>query len=266
MATTRKKAPVAKKKPTPAQGGTDYIKWVLLAGTAAAVVAIAYLLADRYNLFHRTVDIDRAHFPVQGIDVSKHNGSIDFEAVAAQGYKFVFIKASEGATYRDANFKNNYTGAHKAGLKVGAYHFFRKNRDGEAQAANFVNAVGDCRLDLPLVLDVEDWDNDHFVGNDKVVPRLTAMVKALQGQGLQVMVYTNGDGYRKYYRDHLSHLPLWLCSFTAPDSLRSFGHVFQQYSHWGQVDGIKGDVDLNVFCGSERDWNKQLQQWQNSKQ
>ena len=112
----------------------DYIKWLLLAGVAALVVFGAAYVVWHYVLPH-SVNVDRYRYPVAGIDVSKHNGDIDFDEVRDDDYQFVFIKASEGKTYRDDAFDRNYSGAKAAGLKVGAYHFFRKNRSGQEQAS-----------------------------------------------------------------------------------------------------------------------------------
>ena len=99
------------------------------------------------------VDPDR--YPVRGIDVSSHNGDIDFCKVRTDGYEFAFIKASEGSDFKDKNFKTNYAKAKKAGIKTGAYHFFRFDKDGVDQAINFLKAVGNRRLDLGLAVDVE---------------------------------------------------------------------------------------------------------------
>ena len=126
------------KRQTPTQ--PDYIKWLLLLGAATLVVLGGAYLFWHYVLPH-SVNVDRYRYPVAGIDVSKHNGEIDFEKVADDDYQFVFIKASEGKTYQDEAFERNYQGARDAGLKVGAYHFFRKNRTGEEQAANLLNVV-----------------------------------------------------------------------------------------------------------------------------
>jgi len=68
------------------------------------------------------------------------------------------------------------------------------------------------------------------------------------------------DGYKKYYKDMLTDCDLWLCSFTSPDLQSHLGHRIQQYSHEGQVDGVNGDVDLNVFLGSKRQWKDYLDQ------
>ena len=108
----------------------DYIKWLLLAGAAALVVFMGWYVLRQYILPH-SVNVDRYRYPIAGIDVSKHNGDIDFNQVRDDDYQFVYIKASEGMTYKDDAFDRNYRAARKAGLKVGAYHFFRKNRTGQ---------------------------------------------------------------------------------------------------------------------------------------
>jgi len=86
------------------------------------------------------------------------------------------------------------------------------------------------------------------------------MVNILKHKGYSVMIYTNRDGYEKYYRDILVDCDLWLCSFTAPDLLPNDPHIIQQFSHEGTVDGVKGNVDLNVYRGSKREWNRYLDQ------
>jgi len=167
----------------------------------------------------------------------------------------VIAKASEGATYRDRNFARNIRKAKQAGLIVGAYHFFRKNRDGVQQANNLLGAVSDKALDLPLVIDIEDWDNDHFISHETTMQRANDMVNHLKQQGYRVMIYTNGNGYKKYYQQHFSNdCDLWLSSFSHPDKLPSLPHCIQQYSHTGRVKGVDGDVDLNIFRGDERQW------------
>ncbi|MBR5673651.1 MAG: hypothetical protein IKW97_04560 [Muribaculaceae bacterium] len=236
----------------------DYIKWLLLLGAAALVVLLGGYLAWRYILPH-SVNVDRYRYPIAGIDVSKHNGDIDFEQVRDDDYQFVFIKASEGMTYRDDAFDRNYRGAREAGLKVGAYHFFRKNRTGREQADNFLGAIQGKEFDLPLVIDLEDdWGNGATVNRKQALERVMDMIEILTGKGYQVMIYTNLDGYNKYYKDMLGDHDLWLCSFTSPDQLTSMPHCIQQISHEGGVLGVKGKVDINVYRGSKSEWNRYL--------
>ncbi len=246
------------KRRTPTQ--PDYIKWLLLMGAATLVVLGGAYLFWHYVLPH-SVNVDRYRYPVAGIDVSKHNGEIDFEKVAADDYQFVFIKASEGKTYQDEAFARNYQGARDAGLKVGAYHFFRKNRTGEEQAANLLNVVKGKELDLPLVIDLEDdWGNGATTSRETALKRVLEMIEILGDKGYDVMIYTNLDGYGKYYMGMLGDHDLWLCSFTSPDILTDKPHRFQQFSHEGVVAGVKGDVDLNVWRGSKREWQRYLDQ------
>lgn len=236
----------------------DYIKWLLLLGVAALVVLFGLYVGRRYILPH-SVNVDRYRYPIAGIDVSKHNGEIDFDQVSDDNYQFVFIKASEGKTYQDDAFERNYAGARDAGLKVGAYHFFRKNRSGKEQADNFLNVIKGKPMDLPLVIDLEDdWGNGVNIDRKLALERVLDMINILSDKGYPVMIYTNLDGYGKYYKDMLGDHDLWLCSFTSPDLLPEMPHCIQQFSHEGNVAGVKGDVDLNVFRGTKKEWNRYL--------
>ncbi len=236
----------------------DYIKWLLLIGAAALVVLMGAYVVWHYVLPH-SVTVDRYRYPVAGIDISKHNGEIDFDAVAADDYQFVFIKASEGKTYRDAAFNHNYQQARDAGLKVGAYHFFRKNRSGQEQASNFLGAVQGKVFDLPLVIDLEDdWGNGATIDRETALHRVMDMISILKQHGYPVMIYTNFDGYKKYYKGMLGDNYLWLCSFTSPDLLPNVPHCIQQFSHEGEVNGVKGKVDLNVYRGTKKEWQRYL--------
>ena len=246
------------KRQTPTR--PDYIKWLLIAGVAAFVVMMAVYLVWHFILPH-SVAVDRYRYPVAGIDVSKHNGVINFEEVRDDDYQFAIIKASEGKTYRDDAFERNYRAARAAGLKVGAYHFFRKNRTGSEQADNLLGVVNGKTLDLPLVIDLEDdWGNGATTSRSVAIQRVIEMIHCLNQAGYAVMIYTNFDGYEKYYKDMLVDCDLWLCSFTSPDLLPDLPHCIQQYSHEGTVAGVKGKVDLNVFRGSKREWNRYLEQ------
>lgn len=216
---------------------------------------------NRYKIYYWVygeVAIDRSKYPIVGIDISSHNGEIDFYKVKNEGYNFVIIKASEGEEYLDQSFASNYNRARANDLKVGAYHFFRKGTNGTNQAKNFVEAVGWRKLDLPLVIDIEDEQNDN-VADDIALKNLNAMIDNLQSRGFKVMIYTNGKGYKKYVQDRQQvNIDVWLCSFKDPDEIKHIPHQLQQYSHHGKVKGIDGDVDLNVFNGSEKQWEEWL--------
>lgn len=235
----------------------DTTKWFLILGALVAVGLFGYLSLRHSHFFYKDVFLGE-RYPIRGIDVSKHNGVIDYNKVAQAGYRFVFVKATEGATFKDAHFERNCREASRAGLKVGVYHFFRKNRDGDVQARNFMNAVQRVKLDMPLVVDVEDWGNDYFVDEAVLQQRLCDLVSTLKNKGYKVMIYTNGNGLKRYYNPNFKGHYLWLCKLTDPDLQVTTGHIFQQFSHRGSVSGVNGDVDLNVFMGNEREWENWL--------
>ena len=231
-------------------------RWLLWAAIAGAVGCGLVAGGGFYvwrHIYRPHVDIDTIRYPVLGIDVSKHNGDIDFQKVAGSHVRFVMIKATEGSQLKDNRFATNYSNARQAGLTVGAYHYFRFDVDGTDQANHFVASLKDHKLDLPLVIDVEDWGNAKGVATNIVISRLDAMIARLKELGLRVMIYTNQDGYRKYISKSFADELLWLCAFKQPEDI-ACDWKFLQYSHWGSVAGIDTDVDLNVFSGSEEEW------------
>lgn len=221
-----------------------------------AVLALSAIWA--YYQFKTTPPyIDSEKYPVKGIDISRHNGKIDFGKVADDGIEFVFIKASEGENHVDSMFNQNFEKARRAGLKVGAYHFFRFDKDGVKQAINFLQQVGTLSTDLGLVIDVEKTGNPSGISNDDIKKNLSAMVDYMNLLGHRVMIYTNYDGYYDYILEILPGTPLWICRFQENPINAEW--TFWQYDHHGKIDGIKGDVDLNVFCGDREEWNRFLE-------
>ena len=187
---------------------------------------------------------------------------MNLDAVKDAGYEFIFIKASEGETFKDSNFRLNYEKAVAAGLKTGAYHFFRFDRDGVAQAQNFLNVVGGRRLDLGLAVDVEKFSNDTTLNHDVVKDRLVSMIEYLNLKGYRVILYSNAEGYYDIIQSVAPGECLWICSFSSIPINENW--TFWQYNHHGKVPGIQGDVDLNTFFGNKKEWEEFLQQQQYS--
>lgn len=196
--------------------------------------------------------VDPERYPVRGIDVSSHNGPMNLDAVRNDGYDFIFIKATEGVSFVDENFKMNYWKARHAGLKIGAYHFFRFDKDGVEQAIHFLKVIGEHKTDFNLVIDIEDAGNAKGIAPELVTERLVSMVEYMNLRGFRPMFYTNRDGYEKYLMDTYPGYPLWICSFN--ENPIDADWTFWQYDHHGKVAGVRGDVDLNTFIGSREDW------------
>lgn len=196
--------------------------------------------------------VDPVRYPVRGIDVSSHNGMMNLDAARADGIEFCYIKASEGTDFRDVNFRLNYAKARHAGMKIGAYHYFRFDADGVQQALNLIQAVGYRKLDLGVAVDVEEAGNVRDVPLDSITERLVRMTEYLNLRGYRVIFYSNRQGYYDYLEKALPGYPLWICSFNRMPIDRDWD--FWQFDHHGKVAGINGDVDLNVFNGSREDW------------
>ena len=233
-----------------------YIAIGIIAVTAAAIFAVGIWRLTATRRPH--VDVERERFPVVGIDLSAHNGSIDFDSVAADGVEFVFLKATEGITFKDPKFKANYQAAREAGVKVGAYHFFRFDCDGYEQGRNFLESVDSLPLDLPLAIDIEEWGNPHNHSTAEISEAIRGMIFALEGGRHKVILYTNKNGYNRFVKGRLDEMPVWVCSFTNPPMPEADSWVLWQHSHESYVNGIKGKVDLNTFNGDSSSWDKWL--------
>lgn len=219
----------------------------LIAIVVTAIVAVCGFIHAYHEYAANTPPMDPDHtlYPVRGIDISAHNGNIDFDRVKKAGYDFAIIKATEGTDFKDANFITNLQKARDAGLKVGAYHFFRFDTDGELQALNLMHSLRNRRMDFPAVIDVEQSGNPEGHEAATVIARLSAMLRVLEAEGIEVLLYSNKEDYDRYLKANFSRYPLWICSFTEPDA--DIDWKLWQYSHRGEVDGIDGKVDLNTI-------------------
>jgi lysozyme len=200
----------------------------------------------------------------KGIDVSHHNGTVDWPKVAASGQTFVYVKASEGTTFKDPKFVENVRGAQQAGLLVGAYHYMNADTIEAAQneAANFaaamISAGGASRLELPPVLDYEE--NPSGISKteiNKVARAFLTTIARLTGR--MPMVYSGNDFAGQFASD-LGRYPLWVARYSSvpPWSVNAWIRwTFWQYSQTGKVAGIQGAVDLNVYSGT---WSE-LKAW-----
>lgn len=226
---------------------------VLVTGLLVCGLAMRRLTAD--NRSH--VEIDHSVYPVRGIDLSAHNGVPDFDSIAASGIDFVYLKASEGTDYRDPAFPRNYLAARRAGLNVGAYHFFRFGSDGPGQAENFLGAIRGCELQLPAAVDIEEWGNPAEKATEIIVERLEGMCAMLTAFYGPTVIYTNKTGDARFVRGKFEDKDLWICSFTNPPLTRRRWQLWQ-YSHCGKVPGVKGYVDLDTFNGDKARWQAWL--------
>jgi lysozyme len=184
-----------------------------------------------------------------GVDVSNHQGVIDWEAVAADDVDFAYLKATEGGDHVDRRFAESWVAAKAAGIEVGAYHFFTLCRPGAEQAESFLATVPDDG-DLPPALDLELPGNCSARPPAAEVRReVRAFVDAVEAAtGRTVLLYVLDDWEDLYPSRDLGDgvdRPRW---HRRIGPLRPGGDWWLwQYTGMAQVDGIDTPVDLNVM-------------------
>lgn len=194
-----------------------------------------------------------------GIDVSVFQGDIDWNAVKNDGIDFVMLRVgyrgygTKGIIGEDANFKKNYEGAKEAGLKVGAYFFSQALNEKEAaEEANFVlDTVKDYPLDYPIAFDWEFVRNDEARTNGMSSESITTCAKSfcevIAQAGYTPLIYFNREtGYFSYDLTLVKDIGFWLAEYYDTPSFY-YNYKMWQYSESGSVDGINGEVDMNIF-------------------
>ncbi|EFO29267.1 lysozyme [Roseibium sp. TrichSKD4] len=205
------------------------------------------------TFFFMSWEPDRSTHPFRGIDVSHHQGEIDWPLVAADDVTFVYMKATEGQDFQDKSFSTNWREAGQAGLARGAYHFFSFCSPGEKQALNYLSVLPKSEKMLPPVLDLE------FEGNcarkpsvDEVLREVTDFVQTVEAAlGRQVVFYVPDDFHAAYIKGQGLNRQVWARSlWHSPDYVRDW--LFWQFHQQGAIDGIDGNVDLNVLAGNRK--------------
>jgi lysozyme len=227
---------------------------------AAALLGSAYALLD--HGYVRFVYPGWKRYPVRGVDVSHHNGRVDWPRIRSAGYQFAYLNATEGATWRDTTFVRNRAEAERAGLVTGAYHFFTLCRPGREQAANFAAVIGrPGGASLPPAVDLEFGGNcGQRPSREAVLAELAAFLAVVDSAGHRpVVLYVTEEFHQAYLQGREVDSPLWVRSvFGRPKFAATW--TFWQYAATGRVAGAKGRIDLNAFHGSPAEFRALVHQ------
>ncbi len=192
---------------------------------------------------------------VLGIDVSKWNGSIDWNAVKNSGVSYVIIRcgyrgSSTGALIEDPKFASNIKGAKAAGLKVGVYFFSQAVNEAEAveEASMALNLVSGYGLEYPVFLDVEASNGR---GDAIDAATRTAVCRAfcatIQNSGYKAGIYANKTWLTsKINAGSLTDYKIWLAQYASAPSYTTTRYDMWQYTSKGNISGISGSVDMNI--------------------
>jgi lysozyme len=218
----------------------------------ALLVLGLLLLAGGGLLFWRFYD-PGWRYEVKGVDVSHHQGEIDWVALADDNVSFAYIKSTEGSDWVDSRFAENWQAAGETGITRGAYHFFTLCTSGAAQAGHMVSIVPTEPGTLPPAIDLE------FAGNcsarptvDEFRDELDAFLTVLTDHyETKPVIYTNAEFYREYLSTDPPDVTWWI----QTPLLEPWGEP--EWTIWqhtqGRKDGVDGDIDRNVFRGDSAD-------------
>jgi lysozyme len=190
--------------------------------------------------------------PVRGVDVSRYQTHVEWPEVRKNNIAFAFIKATEGFHRQDDLFAAHWQESGAAGVRRGAYHFYRPNQLPLLQAWNFIGVVELAPGDLPPVLDVETLGDTR---PEKLREGVQIWLDRVENHfAVKPILYTNYDFYRKYLEGYFDDYPLWIAHYGVPRLQIKSGPRkklrFWQLTDRGAVGGIQGRVDCNVFYGS----------------
>lgn len=213
---------------------------------------LAAVIAASAPFLYPYIELAPWRYSIVGVDVSNHQGKIDWDALAASGVAFAYIKASEGGNFRDKSFARNWSEAKRVGIRRGAYHFFTLCKSAAEQAQNFIEAVPKDPEALPPVVDAEHMGPciatmtpiDH-------VAMLGEFLGALEKHfDHRPLIYTTAEFDSAMLEGTLDGERFWARSLVVPPNFRRDQWVIWQYHNRGRRSGVNGDLDLNVFRGT----------------
>jgi GH25 family lysozyme M1 (1,4-beta-N-acetylmuramidase) len=210
---------------------------------------------------------------IVGIDVSALQGTINWTQVYTAGETFAFVKATKGTCYTDADFYTNITNGNSAGVVVGPYHFALPEDNSATAEANYFLATAGSYIalcNLPPVLDLEDPAGSCIINTQPLTSYFTSsaltswvqtwMTTVQTATGITPILYTDAS-IASYLNSSINTYPLWIadpdnCQTCPPSNIGVWNTwAFKQYDWSGTVAGISGAVDLDVFNGSNTDFD-----------
>ena len=207
------------------------------------------------NLFKNYVEADGSVKKV-GIDVSEHQGAIDWTTVAGE-VDFAIIRLgyrgyTNGNIVMDARYSSNMQGATENGVPVGVYFYSQATtyEEGVEEANYVLSQLGDYSLAYPIVLDREDAMSEDARTNNLSVEEHTqaalGFLETITAAGRKAMIYTNRTYYALYLDlERIYQYPVWFAQYAdEPDWPYEFS--IWQYTENGGIPGISGQVDLNL--------------------
>ena len=189
---------------------------------------------------------------LHGVDVSKWNGKINWEALAKAGVRFAFVRAgtgmAKGGFTLDGKFAVNVNGAHAAGVAVGVYlySYARSVEAARIEAEKMLAAIAAYRekITWPVVYDIEE-DTQAALGASVCTAMCNAFCDAVREAGYTPMVYCNVNWYKNHLLPNNIHADFWIARWSSMEP-EGIPYTIWQYTDSGSVAGINGNVDMDI--------------------
>lgn len=208
------------------------------------------LIVLNFFNFQSDKSVEKKDTLVYGIDISNHQGIIDWDKVKSwegNPIQFIYIKATEGATFQDKSYNKNVTGAKANNYKIGSYHYFKTSSSPKDQFDNFKKTIDLQKQDLIPVVDVEEI-NRHFTSSfHKNLKEFLVLVE--KHCGTKPIIYS----FNAFYNKHLAHkykeYRFIIGRYGVEEPImadKGNWHIWQ-FTDKASIEGISKKVDLNVL-------------------
>lgn len=211
------------------------------------------ILLSSASAFAQYVQCEDTCSHIHGIDISHYQGNVFWETIGENtNMAYVYIKATEGGDRIDNKYERNIDLAHRYGLKVGSYHFYRPRISQQVQLNNFMTQCRPSDQDLLPMIDVETKSGlgtEEFC--DSLFKFLHLVEKAYRQKPL---IYTGANFYDRYLLGELHDYKVMIAQYTEriPVLKDDLDFVLWQYTGKGRINGINGYVDKSRFMGKHK--------------
>jgi len=188
-------------------------------------------------------------FPAFGIDVSHHQGEIDWKKLFLKErydtiIHFVYCKATEGSNHLDTQWEKNRAELQELNIPNGGYHFFSPKTGPRPQAAHFLAHWKKSDLDLPPVLDVE---SEGFSDEDLIAKMKIWLTFVEDKTGMRPVIYTSLNFFETKFKNDFINYKFWIAAYSRkPACIDDSRIIHWQYSESGELPGCDEKVDFNV--------------------
>lgn len=215
------------------------------------IYSFLFLPLYAYGSYDGDVQCEDTCSHVHGIDMSHYQGEVFWEAIGNNAkMAYVYLKATEGGDNIDDKYAYNIELAHRHGLKVGSYHFFRPKTDLQKQLANFMAQCKPKDQDLIPMIDIETKGGLSDEAFCDSLMKFLGMVEEVYKQ--KPLLYTFTNFYNRHLVGKLTGYKIMIAQYTErePELADEFDITMWQYTGKGHIEGVNGFVDKSRFMGN----------------